>query len=67
MAEPAMRHVRCTTPGPHFNKTAIMHSDGKVQLDGPREMWRGGATAFDALPLCFGWHDMPDLTWETDQ
>ena len=42
---------------------AMMRDDGKVQLDGPKAMWRAGALAREFHPLCFGWHEANGEDW----
>jgi hypothetical protein len=41
---------------PYGNKTALMDDEGRVQLCGPKDMWRGGPRHH---PLCYDWHDIP--------
>jgi len=35
---------------PYGNKTALMDDEGRVQLCGPKDMWRGGPRHH---PLCY--------------
>ena len=58
-----MRAVKYAGDHPTLRKgqTALMRDDGKVQIDGAKEMWRASDRAD---PRCFGWHDLGDQ-WET--
>ena len=59
-----MRHVKYVGPEiPGYRKgmTGLMRPDGRVQLDGAKDMWRAGKNYTD--PRCFGWHDL-GTEWE---
>jgi hypothetical protein len=40
---------------PYGNKTALMDDKGRVQLCGPKDMWRCPPKYHT---LCYGWHDV---------
>ena len=46
---------------PYGVKTALMREDGKVQLDGPKDMWRANPKYH---PLCYGWHEFHPESWK---
>ena len=52
-----MRHVKIIS-GAYSGQTGLQRDDGKVQLDGPKDVWRLGKDAPKMYPMCYNWHDI---------
>lgn len=57
-----MKPVKYVGDNPELKgATATQREDGKVQLNGPKGMFKnGGQAALENYPYSFGWHDLGD-------